>query len=515
MGPIISLAPLNATMTITIDRRSPVPVYRQIVAGIREYIASGTWPPGFRLPPERTLAKDLGVNRTTVLNAYRELKAEALVEGHVGRGTSVVGPAPVPAQPGATVELPWRQLFRTGLGRSQDPLLRDLLALTERNDVIPLAVGLPAPKLLPLAPLRDVLARLLVEVGPGMFLHSPTEGISPLREAIAGHQAARGFRRSPEEILITSGCQQGLDLVTRVLVDPGDAVVVEEPTYFGALEVFRRAQARILPVPADDHGLRTDLLEVLLQQRRPKLIYTLPTFQNPSGAVLSLERRRHLLALAARFAIPVVEDDPYAELHYEGPTVPSLQALDSDGIVLSLHSFSKVLFPGLRVGWLTAPHPVLRQLTLARQGTDLHTNTPGQWVITRFLTEGLLDGHLRGLREAYRQRRDVALGALQATAPPGVSWTPPRGGFYIWCRLPDRVSQGRLLARASEAGVAFLPGAPCFADEAGVNAVRLNFTFPSESQLREGITRLMAAVAAVMDEPPTGGRPGSGTPPLV
>lgn len=502
-------------MTLTIDRASPVPVYRQIVHGIRSLIVSGSWPAGFRLPPERTLARALGVNRTTVLNAYRELKAEALVEAHVGRGTSVAAPTPAPPAAAEASEIPWRQLFRTGLGRSQDPLLRDLLALTERDDVIPLAVGLPAAELLPMEHLREILARLLAEVGPAVLLHSPTEGVSALREAIVRHQATRGIQRPLEEVLITSGCQQGLDLVTRILLDPGDTVVVEEPTYFGALEVFRRAQARIVPVPADEAGLRTDLLEALLQHRRPKLIYTLPTFQNPSGVVLSLERRRHLLELAERFAIPVVEDDPYAELRYDGDPVPSLKALDGGNLVISLNSFSKVLFPGLRVGWMVAPRPVVRQLALARQGLDLHTNTPGQWVLARFLTEGLFATHLEQVRRAYRARRDVAVATLRATAPPDIGWAVPQGGFYIWCRLPERLSLGRLLARAAQAAVAFLPGTPCFADEVGINAARLNFTFPTEEQLREGISRLMAAAGAILAEPAVPGRGGGGTPPLV
>lgn len=502
-------------MTITIDRDSPVPVYRQIVQGIRSLIASGAWPAGFRLPPERTLAQALGVNRTTVLNAYRELKAEALVEAHVGRGTVVAAQRPVADATAEAAEIPWRQLFRTGLGRSQDPLLRDLLSLTERDDIIPLAVGLPAPEFLPMAALRDILAGLLSEVGPAVLMHSPTEGVTALREAISRHLAARGVHRPPEEILITSGCQQGLDLVTRVLVDPGDPVVVEEPTYFGALEVFRRAQARVIPVPADQDGLRTDLLEAVLQHRRPKFIYTLPTFQNPSGAVLPLERRRHLLELAERFAVPVVEDDPYTELRYDGPAVPSLKELDTAGLVISLHSFSKVLFPGLRVGWMAAPRPVLRQLALARQGLDLHSNTPGQWMLARFLTRGHFDAHLELVRREYRARRDLALAALAETAPPGVHWTRPEGGFYIWCRLPAHLALGRLLAQAAQIGVAFLPGPPCFAEEPVVNAIRLNFTFPSQEQLREGITRLMAAAAAILEEPAASGRTGGGTPPLV
>ena len=293
-------------MDIKIDRSSGEPIYRQVVRNIEEMIRSGALPEGFRLPPERRLAEALGVNRSTVLSAYRELKALGLVDAHVGRGTAVLRP-PEPL-PGA-VGVPWRQLFRESVARSHDPILADLLALTERRDVISFSIGLPAPEHLPMDTIGRITSELLHDVGPPLLLHCPTEGHTPFRESLAGWVTARGIQARTSNVLVLTGSQQGLDLVARVFLDPGDVVVVEEPTYLGALQAFRVAQARILAVPVDRDGMRTDILASVLEHHRPKLIYTLPTYQNPSGAVMSLRRRRHLLELASRWNVPILEDE--------------------------------------------------------------------------------------------------------------------------------------------------------------------------------------------------------------
>ncbi len=502
-------------MDIRIDRESAVPIYMQITTGIRELILAGRLPEGFRLPPERRLAQALGVNRSTVLAAYRELKADALVDSHVGRGTSVLPRSQAAPVSSAVQPLAWRQLVREGVTEVQDPLLRDLLALAERQDVITLSVGLPAAELLPLAALRKVQADLLREVGAPMLLHSPTEGLTHFREALCQHMIARGIQSSPAEVLVTSGSQQGLDLAARVFVSPGDTVVVEEPTFFGALQVFRRAQARLLSVPADRDGMRTDVLESLLARQRPKLIYTLPTFQNPSGAVMSLARRRHLLELAYRFQVPVIEDDPYYELRYEGDPLPPLKALDEHGYVIYLSSFSKVLFPGFRIGWLAAPRPAARQLALAKQAMDLHSSTAGQYLLERFLRDGHHARHVKAVRVEYTRRRDLMHAALAAEAPAGVTWTKPEGGFYFWCRFPDAIRQSHLLAKASELRVSYLPGDACVAGEPGANHLRLNFTFPTPAQISDGVARLMEALRAAARRPDSGAPGGEATPPIV
>jgi DNA-binding transcriptional MocR family regulator len=500
---------------LDIDRASAVPIYRQVVLRLKDMILAGTLPPGFRLPPERRLAVALGVNRTTVVAAYRELKADGLVDGHVGRGTQVLARRSAPPDRAAVVPLAWQQLLRGDAGGPRDPLLRDLLELTERTDVINLSVGLPAPELLPLDRLREVHDALLGRIGPTLLLHSPTEGVTAFREAVAELLPARGIGADAAEILITSGSQQGLDLAARLFLSPGDTVVVEEPSFFGALQVFRSAQARLLGVPTDAQGMRTDVLEAVLERHRPRLIYTLPTFQNPSGALLSLERRRRLLELAYRFQVPILEDDPYAELRYEGEGLPSLKALDEHGYVLYLSSFSKVLFPGLRIGFMVAPRPVLRQLVLVKQAVDLHSNTPGQWVLERFLREGHYVRHVATVRSAYGARRDAMVEALSAYAPAGVRWTVPAGGFYVWCALPPAAPERRLLALAAERGVSYLPGSACFPGEPAAPFARLNFTFSPPGTLRLGVSRLMEALERTVADRPARAVEESGTRPIV
>ncbi|MEW6365519.1 MAG: PLP-dependent aminotransferase family protein [Acidobacteriota bacterium] len=500
-------------MNIQIDRESRVPVYQQISGKIKEMVLSGRMPPGYRLPPERRLAAALKVNRSTILNAYRELKAGGLVDAHVGRGTAVVARRFAGAEPQRAQVLPWRQFARAGVSREDDPLLRDLLELTERRDLVSLSVGLPAPELLPLDTVRDILGRILADVGPPSLLHCPTEGLTVLREAVSRQMASRGVQCGAPDVLITSGSQQGLDLMARILIDPGDMVVVEEPSFFVALQVFRSAGARLIGVPVDQDGIRTDVLESIFSRFHPKLVYTLPTFQNPSGAVMSLDRRRHLLAIAYRYQIPILEDDPYHDLRYDGEPLPPLKALDMYGHVAYLSSFSKVLFPGLRLGWLVAQRPVIRQLALAKQSLDLHSNTLGQHLVQRFLDDGHYDDHLRRVRPVYARRRDAMDTVLRANARDHMTWRRPDGGFYFWCQLPPSVSLARLLAEAAEEKVSFLPGGACFAGEPAEPHIRLNFSFPSEEQIGDGVLALMRAMRRAIDEPARGRH--RGTPPIV
>ncbi len=501
-------------MQIVIDRHSKVPVYRQIVDRIRDLIVRGSLPDGFRLPPERRLAEALGVNRSTVLTAYRELKAEGLLEAHVGRGTSVRAPAGG-AAPGGRGALPWRQLFRESALHVQDPVLRDLLELTERRDVISLAVGLPAPELLPLDLLGSIFANLVEEVGPEMLLHCPTEGHTPLRETLARWLATRGIACSMNEVLVLSGSQQGLDLMVRALVDPGDVVIVEEPTYIGILPVLRAAQARVIAIPMDEEGMRTDLLAATLERHRPKLIYTLPTFQNPSGVEMSLARRRELLDLAGRHGVPILEDDPYSDLCYDGDPLPSLKALDSAGRVVYLSTLSKVLFPGMRLGFLVAPRAVVRQLALLKQGSDLHASSVGQRLLHRFLRDGHYQPYLNTLRSAYAERRDAMDEALARAGVPGLEWRKPRGGFYIWCRLPEAVERTRLLTEAADAGVAYLPGEACFTEAPAETYVRLNFSYSSPERIRTGVERFVESVRRSLRAQKNGNEGQIGMQPVV
>ncbi len=504
-------------MDLPLDRDSDVPLFRQISRELRRRILDGRLPGGVRLPPERTLARDLGVHRGTVLEAYRDLKADGLVDARVGSGTVVVGPrgaepngGPEPVEP-----FPWRRFARQDGAPPPDPLLRDLLELTEHREVISLSVGLPAPELLPLDDVARVQRALLDEVGPAVLLHGPTEGLTPFRETLAALMAGRSVDAAPDEILVTAGSQQGLDLVARAFLDPGDLVIVEEPSYFGALQTFRAARARLLAIPMDGEGMRVDILESVLARSHPKLIYTLPTFQNPSGALLSAARRAQLVELAARHQVPLLEDDPYFDLYHEQPPPPPLKALDRSGTVLYLSSFSKMLFPGLRIGWIAAPRDAVRRLTLAKQTADLHSGTLSQWILQRYLATGSFPAHLARVRAAYRERRDALDRALRRAAPPELTWQRPSGGFYLWCRLPVSVPESRLLARAAERQVAYIPGGPFFADPPAGTYLRLNFSFPAPAEIEAGARRL---AAALRDELAAGGplpRETVSTPPIV
>jgi 2-aminoadipate transaminase len=503
-------------MEVTVDRESNTPIYRQIVRQIREMILTGQLPSGFRLPPERRLADALSVTRATVVTAYDELKAEGLVDARVGRGTVVM--AARIADPGTDVmrQLEWQHLFRDEGSRQPDPLVRNLLEMSMRPGVISFAVGLPSPQHVPLTLFQTLIGQSFERAGAHALLQTPTEGHLPLREALARWLTTRGLHCSAEEVMVLSGSQQGLQLTAQLLLNPGETVIVEAPTYFGALEAFRRVGARIVAVPVDGEGMHVDRLAAVLRHHRPKLIYTLPTFQNPSGQVMSLERRKELLRLAAGHGIPILEEDTYAELRYDGSPVPSLKAMDTAGIVLSISTFSKILFPGLRLGWMVAPRQVIRRFALSKQTDDLHSNTLGQWAIERMMTEGHLESHLVKIRGVYRRQRDVMARALEAGGIEGMRWQFPRGGFYFWCELPRNVDRARLSALAAEQAVNFLPGDPCFADEPESQLVRLNFTFPAEGEIEEGVTRFLSAVrGSLTGQHHAWERRDAGTRPLV
>lgn len=485
-------------MQIQLDRTTRTPLYRQLAQQLRRRILSGELPPGTRLPPERRLAAMLGVNRSTVVSAYRELAAEGLISGHVGRGTVVIDHRRPAAPEWPAGGVPWPQLFAPLASLLYDPALEDAALASSRSDVISFATGLPAPELYPISVVRQLLDEALHREGPRLLQYCPSEGYPPLREAIASWSQRWGIRCSPDQVLVVSGSQQGLYLIARALLEPGDLVAVEAPTYVGALQVFRAVGARLLPVPVDDHGMRVSVLEQALEHRRPKLIYTLPTFQNPSGVTLSLDRRQRLLELAARAGIPVIEDDPYRELWYEAPPAPPLAALDDAGVVISLTTVSKILFPGFRIGWVIAPWPVIHQLTLVKQLVDLDTNPLMQWAVWAFIERGLLLPHLETLRAAYRERRDVLVAALRAELGTALRFRVPGGGLYLWCELAEGLRARDLLPEAAQRGVAFTPGESFFPDPTvGRAFLRLNFTYPAPATLVEGVRRLAAALRAL------------------
>lgn len=395
--------------------------------------------------------------------------------------------------------VPLERCLAARMEHMQTSAVREILKVAERPDILSLAGGLPAPELFPIAAIARAHATVLEREGAAALQYSVTEGYAPLREWLRARLAQKGVCAGLEQVLITSGAQQGIDLTAKVLLDKGDLVVVENPSYVAALQAFGGYEVELARVGSDGEGMRVDELEVLLARRRPKLIYVVPNFHNPTGATLSLERRLKLVALAARYGVPVLEDDPYGELHFRGEALPSLAALDEAGVVLQLSTFSKTLAPGLRLGWAVVPQPLARSFTIAKQATDLHSGTLAQRAAAELLTDGRFDfeAHLSVLRATYRERCGALLGALEQELPPGTSWTSPEGGLFVWVGLPPGCSADELLPAALARGVAFVPGSAFFSGEGGEGFLRLNFSNRPSAMLVEAVRRLRSALDAV------------------
>ncbi len=378
--------------------------------------------------------------------------------------------------------------------RTTPSAVREILKVTERPDIISFAGGLPAPETFPVAAIEAAFADVLGRAGREALQYGTTEGFGPLRAWIAARMGARGRALTAEDVLITSGSQQGLDLVSRVLLDPGDVVLVEAPSYLAALQVFTAAEARVEAVETDADGVRPDALARAIAQHQPKLIYLVPDFQNPSGTRMSLERRRQVLELAARYQVAILEDDPYGELTFDGPRFPPLHALDEAGVVVYLSTFSKTLAPGLRIGWVSAPRELLRAVTVAKQASDLHTGTLTQRAAARLLETFDYAGHVAHISALYGRRAAAMQAAMAEHMPAGVRWNAPRGGLFLWAALPERVSLDRLFVDALEARVAFVPGDPFFVAPPPTPHLRLNFSHRDEATIREGIARLSRVI---------------------
>jgi len=483
-------------LIVALDRESHLPLYSQIAAQMREMIGRGALKLGDRLPANRELARSLGVNRSTVTTAYEELTADGLISSHVGRGTFVS--AMPPAKSSAAAEervlpspMPWGALLAD---QRRDRWMDGMGDVQARREVISLAYALPPAELFPLDEFRHSVDRVLRKGGSALLQLGATSGYAPLQQYLAAQMALLGVNARPDEILITNGCQQSLDLVRRVLVRPGDEVAVESPTYPGALSIFCGPQAKYVSIPVGDRGPDLDVLADVLAQRRLKLIYTVPSFHNPTGVTMDLAARRRLIELAAKYRVPIVEDDIYRDLRYEGAALPPLKALDRYGLVIYINSFSKVGFPGLRVGWVVAPRVVIEHLGAEKQRADLHASLLAQAAICDFAKQGLLAKHINRSKKAYAQRRDAMLAALERHFPAEASWNRPEGGMALWVRLPEPLDAGRILLRAAEQGVSFSPGEHFYACSPQPAMLRLAFSAAAPAQIEEAIKRLGAVV---------------------
>ena len=386
-------------------------------------------------------------------------------------------------------------LFASRTKVMKSSAMRDLMAVTARPEIISLAGGLPDTSTFPPDTFAAVAQRIASESCAKALQYGPTEGLEETKACIAEVMAAEGMHVDHEDVLVTTGGQQVIDLVTKTLIDPGDVVVAEGPTYPGAVPVFTSYQAEVVQIDMDADGMRVDLLEETLDRldregRRPKFIYTVPSFQNPAGVTMSQPRRRRLVEVAHERELLVLEDNPYGLLRYEGDPPPPLLSLDGGVYVMYLGTFSKILSPGIRLGWVVAPPPVLEKINLGKQAADLCTSTLSQLMVQAYFAEGRWRDYVDSLTEIYRARRDTMLDALADHFPPQAEWTRPSGGLFIWATLPDFIDTTDLLARALQDNVAFVPGEAAFLDGRGRGAMRLNFSGSDEDAIREGIRRI-------------------------
>jgi len=380
--------------------------------------------------------------------------------------------------------------------RVQASAIREILKVTERPEVLSFAGGLPAPEAFPADAIARAHAEVLASDAGAALQYGPTEGFGPLRAWVAERMTRKGLRASPEQVLITAGSQQGIDLVGKTLIDPGDTVLVESPSYLAALQCFSTYEARLEPVETDEEGIRVDALERALRTSHPKLIYLVPTFQNPRGTTLPLERRQRIASLAAEHGVTVLEDDPYGELRYRGAPLPPIASLQPGAPVINLGTFSKTLAPGLRLGYAVADERTIRALTIAKQATDLHCGTLAQRAVARLLETFDFDAHLRRIRALYGERLDAMLASIERSLPKGTHWTHPEGGLFVWVRLPDGIDAQELLGEAMRERVAFVPGAPFYPDNPCAETMRLNFSNRPPALIAEGMARLGSCVGA-------------------
>ncbi len=462
----------------SLDPEAGVPIYRQLYGKIKQFIESQQLAKGERLPATRELAGQLGLNRTTVSAAYELLESEGLITGHVGRGSFVAG-----AEITKRTQLDWRDLLEPSIPASP--------AAPASSPLASFASSRPSELLFPLEEFRSTCAEVIQSADAQAILQlgSPA-GYPPLRRYLYDLARVEGVARESDEILITSGCQQAFDLIQRTLVRNGETVLVEDPVYLGVKQVFERAGARLIGVRVGPNGLDLESLERIIARERPRLLVVTSNFQNPTGATLPLASRKALLRIAQASGLIVVENDIYGPLAYEGDAIPTIKQLDESGDTILLRSFSKVAFPGLRVGWAIGPRALIEKLTEAKQWSDLHTDQLSQAVLLRFAQSGRLEQHRQRMLAAGRERLHAVLDACEKHLPRAATFTRPRGGMNIWIRLPEALDAGDLLTRAEREGVTYLPGRYFAVSRTEPNSLRISFAGMTPEQIRSGIAIL-------------------------
>jgi len=487
-------------LPLHLQPESHVPLYIQLRDQVRSLVHAGDLRPGDRIPASRELATMLGVHRTTVANAYAELASEGLIQGHVGRGTYIKANGngltltpPAPPVLNGSEGLRWELLFADE--RGEEALSR--LTASAPENALSFVMARPAEEYFPVEELQTCVNAVLRREATDVLNLGPSDGYGPLKDALIEHLRGDGISAKDENLLITDGCQQSLDIISKAFVRPGDSVILENPTYPGAMAIFHGARARCLGVPMQTHpepgttlGLDLEALEATLAANRVKLIVLTPDFQNPTGTSMPLASRRKVLELAGRHQVPVVEDHIYARLHAREERLPSLKHLDRANIVIHIDSFAKVAFPGLRVGWIVAPATAIERLRIVKQTTDLHTDQLAQATLAEFLRRGLFTKHLAKMRKVYASRLSALDEALRKHMPEGTRWTRPDGGMCLWLELPPGFDASELLIHAKERGVLFAPGRYFYVQNPLPNTLRLGYAGLDEKQIARGVATL-------------------------
>lgn len=379
--------------------------------------------------------------------------------------------------------------------------IRELLKLTQKPEIISFAGGLPAPELFPVEEFKKVSLEVLEEQGTTALQYGPTEGYEPLRVQITKRMEKVGVECKPEDILITSGSQQGLDFAGKIFLNPGDIVLCESPSYLGAINAFRAYEPEFISVPTDENGMIMEELEDILKNNdRVRFIYVIPDFQNPSGRTWSIERRKRLIELANEYNVAIIEDNPYGELRFEGEYYPAVKHYDTEGRVIFLGTFSKIFCPGLRLGWVCAEREVLNKFILAKQGADLQSSTISQMQVAKFLEEYDIDAHIEKLKKVYKKRRDLMINTMKEEFPEEIKFTNPEGGLFTWVVLPEYMNARDLAVKAIEKNVAFVPGGSFFPNGGNENTLRLNYSNMEDEKIVIGIKRLAEAIKSMMKE---------------
>jgi GntR family transcriptional regulator/MocR family aminotransferase len=484
---------------LTLHPRGDRPLYQQIIETVQREIADGTLSAGTQLPSSRQLARDLGISRMTVVTAYAELEAAGAIEAHGGSGTYVLPPWTPPRPVGECSDTasspearlpPWQRQLMPAVNAEREQVLSQVLRGPLTPDTIGFAWGAGDPRLIPMTQFRRALVDVLDGDGPAALGPAGGAGYAPLRDWLAEYLRQNGVNATSDDIIVTGGTQQTISLIAAALLQPGDRVITETPTWPGALEAFAATGARVIGIPLDRDGMQLAPLVTALKSEQPRLIYTVPTFQNPTGTVMSARRRQALCALAGQYGVPILEDDHVREVRFGQPIPPPLAAFDQHGDVIHAAGFTKSLIPSLRLGYVVARGP-LREALLARKRTaDLFGSALMQRALTTFLEHGAAVRHWRRVSRIYQRRHDVMRRALQRHFPPGSQWSGVTGGLVLWVRVPAGISVAALHEDAIAAGVGFARGAAFFAEPADQPFLRLNFAAVDETEIERGIAVL-------------------------